>query len=114
MTSSNLRIASLCSDISDILSLAALMGQLAEECTELGKAALKLQRIEMAENPTPVTKEEAIDSIIEELGDIYICANVIAYRYGWLNMAKPLSKDPEKYERWLSRIIKALTKGESE
>lgn len=41
------------------LSKAALLEQVAEECTELGHAALKLARKYRNENPTPVTEEEA-------------------------------------------------------
>ena len=44
---------------------AAMLEQLAEECTELAKAALKMARIIRKENPTPVTEKEAIDNIQE-------------------------------------------------
>lgn len=36
---------------------AAMLEQLAEECTELAKAALKMARIIRKENPTPVTEK---------------------------------------------------------
>lgn len=36
---------------------AAMLEQLAEECTELAKAALKMARIIRKENPTPVTRK---------------------------------------------------------
>lgn len=39
---------------------AAMLEQLAEECTELAKAALKMARIIRKENPTPVTEKDAI------------------------------------------------------
>ena len=42
---------------------AAMLEQLAEECTELAKAALKMARIIRKENPTPVTEKEAIANI---------------------------------------------------
>ena len=38
---------------------AAMLEQLAEECTELAKAALKMARIIRKENPTPVTEKMA-------------------------------------------------------
>ena len=48
---------------------AAMLEQLAEECTELAKAALKMARIIRKENPTPVTEKEAIANIREEYTD---------------------------------------------
>ena len=53
--------------------------QLAEECAELGKAALKMARILRGENPTPVTTAEAQDAIIEEYTDLEICASELGY-----------------------------------
>lgn len=53
----------------------ATLEQLAEECTELAKAALKLARIERGENPTPVTAREAAANIIEEFTDVYQVAH---------------------------------------
>ena len=44
---------------------AAMLEQLAEECTELAKAALKMARIIRKENPTPVTEKDAIANIRE-------------------------------------------------
>lgn len=49
--------------IIDEIGKAAMLEQLAEECTELAKAALKMARIIRNENPTPVTEEEAIANI---------------------------------------------------
>lgn len=48
----------------------AMLEQLAEEATELAKAALKLARIFRAENPTPVTKDEASKNLIEEINEV--------------------------------------------
>ncbi len=46
-------------DIIKEIGTAAMLEQLAEECTELGKAALKMARIIRKDNPTPVTIEQA-------------------------------------------------------
>lgn len=54
---------------------AAMLEQLAEECTELAKAALKMARIIRKENPTPVTEKEAIANIREEYTDVVQCAD---------------------------------------
>lgn len=48
-----------------------LLAQLAEECSEAAKAALKLRRARDGVNPTPVSEEEAFSSFVEELADIY-------------------------------------------
>lgn len=52
----------------------AMYEQMAEECTELAKAALKMARIIRNENPTPVTESEAYKNIIEEYTDVQTCA----------------------------------------
>ena len=46
-----------------------ILCQLAEEAAELAQAALKLRRAITQTNPTPVSDEEAVDSIIEEYAD---------------------------------------------
>lgn len=59
---------------------AAMLEQLAEECTELAKAALKRARIERGENPTPIKAEEADRAITEEYTDIVTCAHELHIR----------------------------------
>ena len=51
------------------LSEEDILCQIAEEATELAQAALKLRRAITQTNPTPVSDEEAVDSIIEEYAD---------------------------------------------
>ena len=63
--------------VTNRLSSPALLGQLAEEAAELGKAALKLQRILMDENPTRATKPEVMKSLIEEAADVYCSLDAI-------------------------------------
>ena len=46
-----------------------ILCQIAEEASELSQAALKLRRAITQANPTPVSDEEAVDSIIEEYAD---------------------------------------------
>ena len=60
-------------NIAKEIGMPALLGQTAEECMELGKACLKLQRILMGCNPTPVTKAETIAAITEEAQDVKDC-----------------------------------------
>jgi len=61
-------------DIEILIGKAALLEQLAEEATELAKAALKQARIIRGENPTPVTINEAYASVMEEYADVVQCA----------------------------------------
>ena len=46
-----------------------ILCQIAEEAAELAQAAFKLRRAITQTNPTPVSDEEAVDSIIEEYAD---------------------------------------------
>lgn len=52
-----------------------LYRQLAEECMELGHAALKLIRAEKRETPVPL--EEARTALIDEAADVYVMLNVL-------------------------------------
>lgn len=82
---------------------AALLEQLAEECLELGHAALKRARVIRGENPTPVTAEEAKQNLTEEPADVELCLDV--YRQGF-----GLDTDDVlhfKAARWAVRLEKA-------
>lgn len=81
----------------------ALLEQLAEECSELAQAALKLARKERGENPTPKTEEECVKDLLEELGDVNLCMSVIEANRGI--HIRCLSVD--KKERWAQRIREA-------
>ena len=86
------------------LNNTALLGQLAEETAELGKAALKLQRVLMNENPTPVTMEEALDSLIEEIADVICAMDVVMHK---LHINLEVVVEPiieEKAARWADRV----------
>ena len=52
----------------------AMLEQLAEEASELAKAALKLARKQRRENPTPMTFEECKANLREEYTDVVQCA----------------------------------------
>ena len=61
----------------DLLPEDELLAQLAEECAEAAKAALKLRRARNGVNPTPVSEKDAFENLVEELADIYLCAIVL-------------------------------------
>lgn len=93
------------SDFEVICSLGepAMLEQLAEECSELAHAALKMARLERGENPTPKTKEECVENLLEELGDVNLCMSVVEANRGIL--IRCLSVD--KKARWAQRIREA-------
>ena len=78
----------------------ALYEQLAEECTELGKAALKMARVLRKENPTPVTFNEASTMICEELSDCFTVCLV-------LGIDPDIKIIMEKMRRWVDRLREA-------
>lgn len=96
------------SDFEVICSLGepALLEQLAEECSELAQAALKLARKERGENPTPKTEEECVKAFLEEMVDVHLCMSVVRR----FRNDKIILGDTEiaKRERWAQRIREAL------
>lgn len=88
-------------NIIEEIGTAAMLEQLAEECNELGKAALKLARIIRKNNPTPVTEEQAKENLCEEAGDVINCVEM-------LENANILFVDDDvrksKISRWENRI----------
>lgn len=89
--------------IIDAIGTPAALEQLAEECCELGKAALKLSRIMRGENPTPVSIEVAQSDFAEEAGDVTLVLNLLQ-RHG-LRIANQ-RQQTDKMVRWISRLKK--------
>ena len=87
-------------DIIKEIGQAAALEQLAEECAELGKAALKLARIKRGENPTPVTEAAAMANLLEEAVDVAVCMDVLDVKIGEKYFAS-------KLDRWKDRIKEA-------
>lgn len=78
-----------------------LLAQLAEECSELSQAALKLRRALTGINPTPVTAEDARMNLVEETADVY---NVLGLLLDAEDNAEIYSIIRRKKERWLKRL----------
>lgn len=85
-------------NIEKLIGKPALLEQLAEECTELAKAALKQARILRGENPTPVTEKEAYDELIEEYTDVIQCSEELGLS---IDQSQIIRKDI----RWHDRVI---------
>lgn len=84
----------------------ATLEQLAEECTELAHACLKLARVERGENPTPKLKHECTYAVIEEVADVEICIGAIIQCEWWRS-----SVFSELTNYKLSRIDERLSDG---
>lgn len=85
--------------ISSELGRAEILAQLAEEAAELAQAALKYRRTLLRTNPTPVTREEALRNLREEIADVNLCIIMCDIpRYGEADDML------EKQERWARRI----------
>ena len=91
--------------IRSLLGEEELLCQLAEECDELGKAALKLRRVLNGKNYTPVTEDQARENLLEEIADVSLCLAV-------LGLDAPIYGDmvgniwDEKLHRWTSRLAR--------
>ena len=88
-------------EIIDKVGESAILEQLAEECAELAKAALKLSRVMRKENPTPVTVNDAFDNLVKEIGDVRLLLRVTDFMYDSIP-----TQDMEEYKllRWKNRI----------
>lgn len=79
-----------------------LLAQLAEEASELAQAALKLRRVMDGRNVTPVTKDEAIDTLFEETEDVALCLATL----NLVCAETALDNDciTKKLTRWVTRL----------
>ena len=77
--------------------------QLAEECNELAKAALKLIRAKgISGNPTPISVAQAEADLKEEAMDVLACLLVCGYNIETLHDEVVCGND--KWARWVKRI----------
>lgn len=93
--------------IRDIMPLAEIMTQLAEECTELAQAALKFRRTLSNANPTPVGRKEAENKLLEEIADVKLCLHVAGFEAvrHKIQVNRTISA---KAERWLNRLLERV------
>lgn len=83
------------------IGYAAALEQLAEECSELAHAALKLARIMRKDNPTPVGNEEAYAKLSEEANDVILCLEEL-FVAGLYCESRAIREI--KRQRWIDRI----------
>lgn len=93
--------------INMLISKPEILAQLAEECSEMAHAALKLRRTMIDTNPTPVSYEKALSQLCEERDDMMLC--LLTFFYG-THLEQPLdgvdknSLAYRKAERWAQRL----------
>lgn len=61
--------------IYEAMGAPAMMNQIAEECCELGQAALKYRRTLENDSPTPIGQKAAWAHLLEEVSNIMLCIN---------------------------------------
>lgn len=83
--------------IKDSIGEPAVYEQLAEECTELAKEALKMARYLRGENPTPCTKDVILDNLTEEFTDVMLCSCELGLHVDYATFLR-------KHQRWRQRI----------
>lgn len=83
-----------------------ILCQIAEEASELAKAALKLRRAITGTNPTPMTVKEAVDNFTEEYGDTVVAMTAYFMKHGMIDrkVRDILEQINPKYSHWAQRI----------
>lgn len=74
------------------VGLPAVYENLAEECTELAQAALKMARILRKENPTPKSQIDVEHDIDEEFNDVILIASLLKLRVDEEQMNRKLAR----------------------
>lgn len=94
--------------IANVLPEVDTLLQIAEEASELAQAAAKLARVIRGVNPTPLTEEEARDTLEEEYSDLNNALSVYNMQH---KIATPGHDDRrmDKMRRWHDRIRGART-----
>ena len=90
--------------IREMMPLAEVMTQLAEEASELAQAALKYRRTLSNANPTPVTRHEAEILLLEEIADVKLCLHVAGFE-AVRHKIQVNRTITAKAERWLKRLM---------
>lgn len=77
--------------------------QLAEEASELSQAALKYRRAKTEINPTPVSQDDALSHLLEEIADVRVCCDVLldGATESWNEIGRLTRM---KHKRWQERL----------
>lgn len=86
-------------DIRAKIPVCELLAGLAEECSELAQAALKLRRCYDGTNPTPADPDKQYECLLEEIGDVELYLDQLMINRGVIADYKNM-----KLERWQKRL----------
>jgi NTP pyrophosphatase (non-canonical NTP hydrolase) len=86
-------------DIRAKIPVCELLAGLAEECSELAQAALKLRRCYDGTNPTPADPDRQYECLLEEIGDVELYLDQLMINRGVIADYKKM-----KLERWQKRL----------
>lgn len=93
--------------IREMMPLAEIMTQLAEEAAELSQAALKYRRTLSNSNPTPITRHEAEKILLDEIADVKLCLHVSGFE-AVRHKIQVNRTITAKAERWLKRLVERV------
>lgn len=85
----------------------ALLEQLAEECSKLSQAALKLARKLRGENPTPKTFDECEKNLQEVMADLLLCVDEYTDRIASDFYIGIIMLKEQKRQHWKVRLSEA-------
>ena len=89
----------------------ATFEQLAEECSELAHACLKMARVLRKENPTPVMSSEAQEAVIHEIADVALSIDTVMCGIASMGGKKGWDATDRWYNfklnRWWNRLVDA-------
>lgn len=85
------------------LPMEELLTALAEESAELAQASLKLRRCLTQINPTPKSYETCINNILEEIGDVQLCLQMLGFTDGKYS-GQINAEMAKKLNRWTKRL----------
>ena len=84
-----------------------LLTGLAEEAAELAQAALKLRRTFNGVNPTPISEEQAMERLYEEIADVKLYVSLLDVNPQYISEVMQ-----HKLSRWRDRIEERDKKNE--
>ena len=86
-------------DIKSKIPVCELLAGLAEECSELAQAALKLRRCYDGTNPTPADPDKQYECLLEEIGDVELYLDQLS-----INRSVIWDYKTMKLIRWKQRL----------
>lgn len=84
-----------------VLDKRTVLEQLAEESSEITKAALKVIRADkLSDSATSITYEDSIENLIEEINDVRMIISLLKHKYTELDNTLPEDKEILKNPNW--------------